>query len=74
MRQFRASFATIAAGLLLTMGLTLGACEDEGPAEKAGKQVDQAVQDTKDGLDKAKENTTRMLNEAEQKVKDAPKN
>ncbi len=36
---------------ILTAGLT--ACQDEpGPAEKAGQQLDEAMQETGDGLEK----------------------
>jgi hypothetical protein len=33
---------------LLTTLLILGGCDSKGPAERAGEQVDQAVQDVKD--------------------------
>lgn len=40
----------IAAALL---GLTLSACEKEGPAEKTGKEIDKAVKDLGQSMEKA---------------------
>lgn len=39
--------------LSLTLPLVLAACEQEGPAEEAGENVDQAVEDTGDAIDEA---------------------
>jgi hypothetical protein len=41
----------IFAGVLL--GLTLAACQKEGPAEKAGKEVDKAAKDLGQSMEKA---------------------
>ena len=46
---WHASHAVLA---LLTSLLILNGCERKGPAEKAGEQVDQAMQDTKDAAGK----------------------
>lgn len=43
--------SVFAAGLLL---ITTG-CEKEGPAEKAGEKIDQAVEETKENLNEARE-------------------
>jgi hypothetical protein len=43
----------VAAGVLAALafgGVSLG-CHEEGPAEKAGKALDQAAEDAKDGID-----------------------
>lgn len=43
-------------GLWLTVALVCGVlagCEQEGPAEKAGERVDEAVEQTKDAIDDA---------------------
>lgn len=62
-------------GVLLVGGLLLGACDEQGSAEKAGqeagKKIDQAVEQTRDGIDKAKEDAARLLESASQKAKDA---
>lgn len=44
----------IAAVLMaVTLGLTLAACEQEGPAEKAGASIDNAVDKAGDQIEKA---------------------
>ena len=45
----------IIAALLLggVLGAGLVACEKEGPAERAGKQIDEAARDLKEGAKKA---------------------
>jgi tetrahydromethanopterin S-methyltransferase subunit B len=44
-------FKLLLAGLLIgLMTVPLVACEKKGPAEKAGEQLDQTVEDTKDAL------------------------
>lgn len=63
-------------GLLV---LTLGGCKPEGPAERAGRQLDEAVADlTKpkgpaeqagENIDKAVDSTGKALEEAEQKAR-----
>ena len=35
------------------VGLTLSACQKEGPAEKAGKEVDKAAKDLGQSMEKA---------------------
>lgn len=35
------------------VGLTLSACQKEGPAEKAGKEVDKAAEDLGQSMEKA---------------------
>lgn len=60
---------------LLVSLLVLGGCEEQGSAEKLGKEagqkIDQAIEQTKEGLDKAKENAARLLEEGEQKAEEA---
>lgn len=36
---------------VILLALGLGACEQQGPAERAGEQVDRAVDEAKDALD-----------------------
>lgn len=46
----------LSAALLLTLTLSfalpLAGCKEEGPAEKAGKQIDEAVRTTKEKITK----------------------
>jgi hyperosmotically inducible protein len=41
--------------LLVSAVMGLSACKEEGPAEKAGKRVDQAVEDTNKNIEKQSE-------------------
>jgi predicted small lipoprotein YifL len=45
------SISALLAALLLSLGLV--ACEKEGPVERAGKQIDQGIENTKDALQDA---------------------
>lgn len=49
---------TVAATLVAAFAFTLAACEQEGPAERAGKALDNAVENAgdkaKDALDEAR--------------------
>ncbi len=38
---------------MILLGLTLTACEKEGPAEKTGKEIDKAVKDVGQSMEKA---------------------
>lgn len=63
-------------GLWLTVALVCGAlagCEQEGPAEKAGERVDEAVEQTQDAIDDAGQQGTmeRMGEELDQGVEKA---
>lgn len=54
-------FKTLAVALCASLSLmALTGCEQEGPAEKAGKDVDQAVEDAGDAV----EDTGEKLKEA----------
>jgi hypothetical protein len=44
-------FNVLIAAVLL--GLTLSACEKEGPAEKTGKEIDKAAKDLGQSMEKA---------------------
>lgn len=41
------------AGLLIVPSLTLVGCDDKGPAEKVGEQIDETVNDTKRAVEDA---------------------
>jgi hypothetical protein len=51
--------------------LALPACHREGPAEKAGKDLDKAVEYTGDAMKKAGESVSDKIDEAGEEVKDA---
>ncbi|HMB15008.1 MAG TPA: hypothetical protein VKN62_01735 [Pelovirga sp.] len=38
---------------IITLSLTLGACREKGPAEKAGEAIDQTVEDTTEAVEDA---------------------
>jgi predicted small lipoprotein YifL len=60
----------VAVGICAAMlMLGMSACEKKGPAEKAGEQVDQAVESVKDTGEKAAD----KVEEAADKVQDAVK-
>lgn len=44
-----------AAMLVAGLGGLLAGCEQEGPAERAGEQVDQAVEETREAVEQATE-------------------
>lgn len=48
---------------LLLVSLSLLAGCDEGPAENAGEEVDEAIENTQDSLDEAQEETEDALDQ-----------
>jgi hypothetical protein len=52
MKRYREILSILLAGILVT---GLSACESEGPAEKAGKAIDDAASDVAEGAEDAKE-------------------
>lgn len=62
--------------LVLSTGLmvvSLAACHKEGPAERAGKSIDQAVEKAGDKIKDATDKTGDKLEEAERKIKKSMK-
>ncbi|MGB1111438.1 MAG: hypothetical protein ACPG4N_13840 [Gammaproteobacteria bacterium] len=57
--------------LTFISALMLGACESEGPAEKAGKQIDNAISETGSALEEAADSAGEKLEEAGDEVRDA---
>lgn len=69
--------------LIATFGLTVmfSGCEREGPAEKAGEQMDQAVEETEDAMEdamdhqgpmeKVGENIDETMEETREKVEES---
>lgn len=47
------SQSVLAALLASALAFTLSACDDQGPMEEAGEEVDEAVDDTGDAIDDA---------------------
>jgi uncharacterized protein HemX len=62
--------------LLLAAALAVGGlygCKQEGPAETAGKKIDNAVEKTGEALEKAGEKTGDALEKAGDKIEDTVK-
>ena len=57
----------------ILLGLTLVACEKEGPAEKMGKEVDKAAEKTGQAMEKAAESVKDTAKEAADTAKEATK-
>lgn len=55
---------TIAATLVAAFAFTLAACEQEGPAERAGKALDNAVEQAGDKIENAGDKAKDTLDEA----------
>jgi hypothetical protein len=67
MNRFKGALATAVAALLLSTT----ACHREGPAEKAGKDLDEAMDDAGDAMKKAGKSMSDKLDEAGDKLRDA---
>lgn len=55
---------TAAAALVAAFAFTLAACEQEGPAERAGKALDNAVEQAGDKIENAGDKAKDALDEA----------
>jgi len=64
-------------GLVLALAFSaatvLGACEEEGAAEKAGKKIDDAAESVEKKAEEATETAKEALKDAEEKAKEATK-
>ena len=60
MKIYRSIMMAVLAGFMLT---GLPACEKEGPAEKAGKAIDEAASDVAEEASEAKEAVEKELKE-----------
>jgi hypothetical protein len=56
--------------LCIVITAMLAGCREEGPAEKAGREVDEAVDELKHGSEGAMEKAGRKLDEAADEVED----
>ena len=68
MNPLKAVLAVAVAGSLLAL---CAACHREGPAEKAGKDLDKAMEKTGDTMKRAGESVGEKIDEAGEKLKDA---
>lgn len=48
--------------------MALTGCREPGPAEEAGREVDEAVEDARDALDELGEDTEEALEELEEEI------
>ena len=65
----------VCAALALTAAIGLGACEKQGPVERAGEEVDEAVDTIKNGGEESTANKVDdALDEARDAVEDKTKN
>ncbi|CAM3058435.1 hypothetical protein QTO01_01475 [Vibrio mytili] len=62
--QFKSFIYRIAA--VLGLALALAACSDEGPMEKAGEKLDEAVTDTQNAVEDSCEKVKEDLNAEDQ--------
>ena len=60
MKMYKGIVAAMLAGLMFT---GLSACEKEGPAEKAGKAIDEAASDMSDSTKEAMEDIEKKVKE-----------
>lgn len=56
--------------LLLTTMIGLSACQEKGPAEKAGENIDNAVEDMGDKIEDATDGAGEKLEEAGDAIED----
>jgi hypothetical protein len=62
MRVAIPSITVLSAALLAALlGLASAACREEGPAERAGEAIDQAMEDVEEEAEKAKEEVEEAL-------------
>lgn len=55
---------------LLTGALALWGCESEGPAEKAGERIDEAVESASEKVEEAADEVGNTIEEAGDKVRE----
>lgn len=55
------------------IAVSCGACHKEGPAERAGKSIDQTLEKAGDKIDNAADKTGEKIEEAGQKIKESVK-
>jgi len=72
MRKVRALTRTSLIALIAGMfAVGISACEDEGPAERAGETVDEAIEETGDTMEEAAESAEDAAEEAGDELEEA---
>ena len=61
---------TMTMALTAVVGLILVACDNDGPAENLGEQVDDAISDTQDRLENAADEAREAADEIEDALRD----
>jgi hypothetical protein len=59
-----------AAGLLAALAFAGAGCQEEGPAERAGEAVDEALEDAGEATDEALEDAGEAIEETYEKAKE----
>jgi hypothetical protein len=66
-----AMFTRICRLLLLgTVVFTIGACDQEGPAERAGESIDEAAEEVQEGVEEAGEEVQGAVESAREELED----
>ena len=61
----------LAAPVLMVLALSFGGCGDQGGAEKVGREIDEAVEDTLEAGEDAAEAVEEAAEDAEEKTRKA---
>jgi hypothetical protein len=56
----------LAIALAFSAGFALSGCHDPGPAEEAGREIDEAVEDARDALDELGDDAEEAIEEVEE--------
>jgi len=62
---------SVALPILAALALSVVACRDEGSAERAGRKIDEAVQDTREAGEQALDDAGEALDDAGDAVSEA---
>ncbi|MCF8034858.1 MAG: antitoxin [Desulfarculaceae bacterium] len=73
-KAYKGLVMTLALALTLGGAVLMMGCESEGPAEKAGKKVDQAVEKAGEKVEEATDKMGDTMEKAGDKVQDATNN
>jgi hypothetical protein len=57
---------TVRAALVLFLALAGGACREEGPAERAGEEIDEALDDAGEAVDEAVDDVQEKVDDDEE--------
>jgi hypothetical protein len=62
---------SIALPILAALALSMVGCREEGAAERAGREIDEAVEDTGEAVEEAAEDVEDAAEEARKKAQEA---